>query len=331
MNKNVPTIKWQVWLSVFAIIFLQITNGFATLPEPETLIYGQVYNQFQNNKMLVTDATIQWTIRKKGSDKLHIYDGAVECMKCNEYDISGFNCLSCEKYAYSIKIPQETSPIAESNDSTLPISTINQQYDLLEASVNGEPANIRIKSQLGNILPDDKQGKFILAGQPRRSHYYEIDLELVLPVEDTDNDRLPDLWEKQYNLNINDASDAQTDPDNDGWNNLDEFLNSTSPIKSNVVPSLLESTILVFEGAKTLFQLNIADSDTLKEELSIKFINIPESIQLTFHGANTPFTHGHEIQQNEMVKLTHLENGNVILKSLNTGKTTERIYILLLD
>jgi len=331
MNKNIPTIKWQVWLSVFAIIFLPITKGFATLPEPETLIYGQVYNQYQNNKILVSDASIQFTIRKKGSDALHLYEGSVNCMKCEEYDTTGLNCLSCEKYAYSIKIPQETPPVTDSNDSTLPISDINQQYDLLEASVNGEPAMMRIKSELGNVLPTDKQGKFILAGQLRRSHYYEIDLELVLPVEDTDNDSLPDFWEKQYNLDLNDASDAQEDTDNDGWSNLDEFLNATSPVISNVVPSLLESILFVFEGAQTLLQLNIVDSDTPKESLSIKFVSIPESIQLIFHGDHTPFSHGHVIQQNEMVQLSHLKNGNVILKSLDTGKSTDRLYILLID
>ncbi|MBF0451508.1 MAG: type I secretion C-terminal target domain-containing protein [Candidatus Magnetomorum sp.] len=331
MKQNIPIIKCQLWLSVLTFILLQTTTGFATLREPETLIYGQVYNQYQNNKILVTDAAIQLTIRKKGSDALLNYEGAVECVKCEQYDPTGLNCMSCEKYAYSIKIPQETTPVIEPDDSTLPVSSINQQYDLLEASVNGEPANMRIKSQFGNIFSTDKQGKFILAGQARRSHYYEIDLEIVLPVVDTDNDSLPDFWEKQYNLNMNDPSDAQTDIDNDGWSNLDEFLNATSPISSNVVPSLLESTILVFEGAQTLFQLNIADSDTPKESFSIKFVNIPDSIQLIFYGDNTPFTHGHVIQQNEKIQRNHLENGNVILKALDTGKLTDRLYILLID
>lgn len=128
----------------------------------------------------------------------------------------------------------------------------------------------------------------------------------MLPVSDTDNDSLPDFWEKQYHLDINDAWDALADTDNDGWNNLNEFFNATNPEVSNVVPSLLETNILVFEGAKTLFQLNVADSDTPKEELSIKFVSIPESVRLVFHGDHKPFAHGHIIKQNEILQLNHL-------------------------
>jgi hypothetical protein len=332
MLKNYLKMKIMTWLPVAALLVIQTIPALAILPEPETLIYGQVFNQYQNNKILVTDAQIKWNIRKKGSDSIQTYQGAVECMQCQEYDTEGLNCMSCEKYAYLIKIPQETNPVNDTdNSSILPLFADNDQYDLLEVTVNDVPANMKIKSQLGNISPDDKEGNFILAGQPRRSHYYEIDLELVLPVADTDKDSLPDFWEKQYNLDINDPSDAQVDTDNDGWNNLDEFLNATNPTVSNVIPSLLENTILVFEGAKIVLQLNVADSDTPSDQLGIKFVNIPENIRLIFHGDNSPFAHGHIIQQNDMVQLSHLEKGNVILEYRATGKITDRMYILLND
>jgi hypothetical protein len=157
--------NWLIWLSCAALIFIQTNPASAILSEPEILIYGQIFNQYQNNKILVTDAQIKWKIRKKGSDKIHTYQGAVECLKCQEYDTEGLNCIACEKYAYVIKIPQETSPVQETaNESTLALFADNQQYDLLEVSVNDIPANMNIKSQLGNISPDDKEGKFILAG-----------------------------------------------------------------------------------------------------------------------------------------------------------------------
>ncbi len=46
---------------------------------------------------------------------------------------------------------------------------------------------------------------------------------------DSDNDGMPDAWEKQYGLNPNDASDTSKDKDNDGYTNIEEYLNGTDP------------------------------------------------------------------------------------------------------
>jgi len=46
---------------------------------------------------------------------------------------------------------------------------------------------------------------------------------------DTDNDSMPDVWEVKYDLDATDSSDAQKDADNDGYNNLMEYKNSTNP------------------------------------------------------------------------------------------------------
>ncbi|MBF0452064.1 MAG: type I secretion C-terminal target domain-containing protein [Candidatus Magnetomorum sp.] len=323
----------QIWgLSFIFFSILIVTSTYATVPEPETLIYGQVVNLYQNNKIFLTDADVECSIRKKGSETSFTYTGAVECVKCQEYDEAGNTCKTCEKSAYLIKIPQETYPVNdETTQQVVPLLKENKQYDLVEFKVNGVKANMRIKSERGNIQPEDKQGKFILAGQPRRSHAYEVDLELVLPVADTDKDGLPDFWENQYGLNFNDPADADTDMDSDGWSNLKEFLSATNPTISNTVPVLLESEILTFEGSQILFRLNIVDSDTPPNELSIKFISIPEDISFTFYGDSAPFEHGHIIQKDDIVKLNHLENGNVILHNKVAKNITERIYVELID
>ena len=52
---------------------------------------------------------------------------------------------------------------------------------------------------------------------------------------DDDNDGMSDAYELLYGLNPFDASDAATDPDNDGFTNLEEFNNQTSPKTSNAV------------------------------------------------------------------------------------------------
>ncbi len=50
------------------------------------------------------------------------------------------------------------------------------------------------------------------------------------PKFDTDKDGIPDLWEQQYGLNIDDPADASEDNDKDGLTNLDEYLAGTNPL-----------------------------------------------------------------------------------------------------
>ncbi len=46
---------------------------------------------------------------------------------------------------------------------------------------------------------------------------------------DSDNDGMPDKWEKANSLNPNDAADAKEDKDGDGYTNIEEWLNGTNP------------------------------------------------------------------------------------------------------
>ena len=46
---------------------------------------------------------------------------------------------------------------------------------------------------------------------------------------DSDHDGTPDEWETIYNFNPNDPSDNNQDADNDGYTNLEEYLNGTDP------------------------------------------------------------------------------------------------------
>ncbi len=49
------------------------------------------------------------------------------------------------------------------------------------------------------------------------------------PPADTDRDGMPDAWEKRYALNPADPADGPKDRDNDGYTNLEEYLNATNP------------------------------------------------------------------------------------------------------
>ena len=55
------------------------------------------------------------------------------------------------------------------------------------------------------------------------------------PYKDSDKDGMPDSWEKENGLNPKDASDASKDKNNDGYTNIEDYLNSVVNVK-NVKP-----------------------------------------------------------------------------------------------
>lgn len=57
------------------------------------------------------------------------------------------------------------------------------------------------------------------------------------PYKDSDNDGMPDAWEIKNGLNPKDASDAVKDKNNDGYTNIEDFLNSVVDVKK-VKPTL---------------------------------------------------------------------------------------------
>jgi hypothetical protein len=52
------------------------------------------------------------------------------------------------------------------------------------------------------------------------------------PYKDSDNDGMPDAWEKKIGLNPNNAADASLDRNKDGYTNIEEYLNSVVDLKT---------------------------------------------------------------------------------------------------
>jgi len=53
--------------------------------------------------------------------------------------------------------------------------------------------------------------------------------QTLLVPPDLDQDGMPDAWERRYGLDTGDPADYVDDPDGDGYENLEEYLNGTNP------------------------------------------------------------------------------------------------------
>ncbi len=63
------------------------------------------------------------------------------------------------------------------------------------------------------------------------------------PYKDSDGDGLPDDWEKKHGLNPNDASDAISDLNGDGYTNIEDFINGLDPKAKKVDWSDLKNNL----------------------------------------------------------------------------------------
>ena len=74
--------------------------------------------------------------------------------------------------------------------------------------------------------------------------------------DDKDNDGIPDWWEEKYGMDPEDPSDAKSDPDKDGYSNLEEFKKGTNPkediFSENAVNRIKENSVYL-SGSIVMF------------------------------------------------------------------------------
>jgi hypothetical protein len=77
-------------------------------------------------------------------------------------------------------------------------------------------------------LPKDSYKQGILTDIQQVGGYPEYKGK---PYKDSDNDGMPDEWEKKYNLNPKDPKDAMGDLNGDGYTNIEKYINNIDPTK----------------------------------------------------------------------------------------------------
>ena len=90
---------------------------------------------------------------------------------------------------------------------------INPLKDVKVPATQFKHRRLPIDSYKGGIITDISQ----VGGYPEYKG---------TPYKDTDNDGMPDAWETKNGLNPKDASDASADKNNDGYTNIEDYLNS---------------------------------------------------------------------------------------------------------
>jgi hypothetical protein len=74
-----------------------------------------------------------------------------------------------------------------------------------------------VRNGTGKIINDEEQ----VGGWP--------ELKSNEPPKDSDRDGMPDDWERQFGFDSDDPADGNGDSNEDGYTNLEEYLNSTKP------------------------------------------------------------------------------------------------------
>lgn len=142
--------------------------------------------------------------------------------------------------------------------------------------VDGKKANFLASERRVFCQNGDETAKTKSCGKP-----IPADLEVcprcgakqrVVKVEvDSDNDGLPNDWEKKYALNPNDSADAELDPDNDGFTNIEEFKAGTNPSDPKSHPDYLDSLAISGELNQTVLPFWLKSYSQIKNGFRFYF------------------------------------------------------------
>jgi pectate lyase len=80
------------------------------------------------------------------------------------------------------------------------------------------------------IVNEVKDGKGRIIDDPSEVGGW-LKISPASPCVDTDHDGMPDNWEKKYGFDLYDSSDASKDTNRNGYTNIEEYLNGTSPLR----------------------------------------------------------------------------------------------------
>lgn len=228
----------------------------ATVPEPSTVIYGEVLHRANGGECRLTEGTLTWTLRDQ--------DGRVFTYTTELEDIKG-------TFSYRIGIPHQALASGLNVDSSvIPLSVGETRYDFISIRLDGSPAE---------VLSAD--GGFLKVLQTSRAATHRMDLRVGFELADSDGDGMPDWWEIRHGLDWQ-APDGGMDPDGDGWTNAREYLNGANPNRDDRIPSLHTTGLAAYSESANGVWLRAIDADTPSGGLVFTLTRIPAGGELRF-------------------------------------------------
>lgn len=185
------------------------------IPEPGLILYGQVRNTATGNSLL-TYGTLRWTITPPVGSAIVV-----------TATLTNIN----DQFSYIVRVPFETviSGFTVSSGA-LALSSTPASYSR-SATVSGTLSG----TQQSATIVSPALGTFsfgaVDGGGPGRGRIEHVDLQVSLPIVDTDANGLDDNWEKAYFGHL--GVDPNADPDHDGMKNSAELKAGTNPNDPN--------------------------------------------------------------------------------------------------
>lgn len=147
----------------------------------------------------------------------------------------------------------------------------------------------RVVCGCGMVLPGDGKDfpKCPKCGKERAGAKVEI--------TDADGDGLPDVWEKRYGLNPEDAADANLDMDGDEFTNLEEFVAKTDPTDRASHPDYINSVRLELPLKETYMPFILIEANKIPSGWRCQFFDAKQRDDYGRAGRKIPAEIGAEV------------------------------------